>query len=520
MGSDTELVDDFITFADDTEVEKKSSTDKDSWMVLIVDDEEEIHRVTKLVLNDFEFDGKALHFISAYNEADAKKMIGDNPDIAIILLDVVMDKEDSGLKLVQYIRKEQKNTAIRIVLRTGQPGQAPERMIIVDYDINDYKEKTELTSQKLFTTIISSLRSYRDIMTIERNKKGLEEIIKSSATLFELQSMKKFATGVLTQLTSLLNLHNALHCNSFAATRGKEEIRVLAATGSFSTLESEHFYDSIPHEVRRDLEAAFHDKESKFFDGHFVCYFQSKSGIENVIYLEGINRLNEWDRYLIEIYCTNVSVAFENIYLNEEVDHTQKEIIFTMGEITETRSKETGYHVKRVAEYSKLLGLKYGLSEEEAELLRLASPMHDVGKIAIPDDILNKPGKLTPEEFELMKTHSTLGYTMLKHSDRKILNTAATIALHHHEKYNGEGYPNGLSGEDIHIYGRITAIADVFDALGSERVYKGAWELEEILTYFRNERGHHFDPKLVDIFFDCLDEIIAIRDLYSDKKVF
>jgi response regulator RpfG family c-di-GMP phosphodiesterase len=505
--------DDFLTFADDERGEESEfGYEKEKWKVIIVDDEQEVHNVTRMVLGDFEFDGKCLEFISAYSETEALQVIRDNPDVAIILLDVVMDQDDTGLKLVKYIREELKYQSVRIILRTGQPGQAPEKAVITNYDINDYKEKTELTSQKLFTTIMASLRSYRDIMVIEK-------IINSSADLFELKSMRKFASGVLTQLTSILNLNkNALHCNSFAVSKGQDEIYILAATGAYSLNEHDKIQDVVPAHVLRSIENAFRDKKGDFLDDHFTCYFQSKTGSENVIYFEGTTKLNEWNRYLIEIYSSNVSVAFENIYLNEEVENTQKEIIFTLGEIAETRSKETGNHVKRVAEYSKLLALKYGIPEEEAELVRLASSMHDVGKVAVPDAILNKPGKLTPEEFETIKKHTNHGFAMLNHSNRDIIKTAAIIAYQHHEKYNGQGYPNGLVGEDIHIYGRIAALADVFDALGSERVYKKAWPLEDILDYFRQESGLHFDPELVTIFFDNLHGILKIRDEYADTK--
>jgi response regulator RpfG family c-di-GMP phosphodiesterase len=520
MASDHQ--EDLLMFADEESEELDIvRTVKGAWKVIIVDDEQEIHSLTKMVLNDFEFDEKGLEFISAYTESEARQVIRQHSDAAIVLLDVVMDQDDSGLKIVKYIREELKNQSIRIILRTGQPGQAPEKVVITNYDINDYKEKTELTTQKLFTTMMAALRSFRDIMVIENNKLGLEKIIKSAAALFEPRSMEKFACGILTQLTSILNLHkNALHCNSFAVAKGQEEIYILAATGDYSKHQHEKIEVVVPQNVLKKIEETFRNKESYFSDDHFTCYFQSKTGMENVIYFEGAKKLSEWNRYLIEIYCSNVSVAFENIYLNDEVENTQKEIIFTLGEIAETRSKETGYHVKRVAEYVKLLALKYGLPEEEAELIRLASSMHDVGKVAIPDAILNKPGKLTPEEFEIIQSHTSIGYSMLNHSNRKMIKAAATITQQHHEKYNGRGYPNGLSGEDIHIYGRITAIADVFDALGSERVYKKSWPLDRILDFFRKESGEHFDPQLVDIFFTSLPEILKIREKYSDTKTF
>ncbi len=204
------------------------------------------------------------------------------------------------------------------------------------------------------------------------------------------------------------------------------------------------------------------------------------------------------------------------IHLQQEIEDTQKEVVFTMGAIGETRSKETGNHVKRVAEYSYLLASLSGLSKDEAELLKLASPMHDIGKVGIPDSILNKPGKHTDEEFEIMKTHSYLGYEMLKGSQREILKTSAIVAYEHHEKWDGNGYPRGLKAEDIHIYGRITAVCDVFDALGADRYYKKAWNLEQILTLFKEERGRHFDPKLIDLFFDNLDKFLEIRDRYRD----
>ena len=204
------------------------------------------------------------------------------------------------------------------------------------------------------------------------------------------------------------------------------------------------------------------------------------------------------------------------VKLHQEMENTQKEIIYKMGEVGESRSKETGNHVKRVAEYSKLLARLAGLGNKNAELLFTASPMHDIGKVAIPDSILKKPGKLTDKEWKIMRTHSKLGYNILKNSPRPILRAAALVSYRHHEKWDGTGYPNGLAGEKIHIFGRITAIADVLDALGSQRVYKKAWDLEKILDYFKEEKGKHFDPSLVDLLLDNLDKFLLIRDKFKD----
>lgn len=222
------------------------------------------------------------------------------------------------------------------------------------------------------------------------------------------------------------------------------------------------------------------------------------------------------DGKIVEIMGIYADIT-EVINLNKEIENTQKEIIFRVGMIGESRSKETGLHVKRVAEISAILAKDYGLDAREIDLLKNASPMHDIGKIAIPDSILNKPDRLSKEEYEIIKTHAEVGYELLKGSDRELLKTAATIAYEHHERWDGKGYPRGLAGEEINILGRITAIADVYDALATDRCYKKAWELEKILMLFREERGQQFDPSLVDIFLNRIDEIVALSsDLKDD----
>ena len=209
----------------------------------------------------------------------------------------------------------------------------------------------------------------------------------------------------------------------------------------------------------------------------------------------------------------DVSELFD---LNDEIWQTQHEMLSLLGEVGETRSQETGNHVRRVAKYSKLLGELYGLEEEQIRLIYSAAPMHDIGKIGIPDAILLKPGKLDVDEYTVMKTHSNIGYDILKNSNRPLLQAAAIIAHEHHEKWDGSGYPNALDGENIHIYGRIIALADVFDALSCDRVYKKAWPMDKIIELIINERGRHFDPKLVDMFMSNIDQFTEIANKFKD----
>jgi response regulator RpfG family c-di-GMP phosphodiesterase len=239
--------------------------------------------------------------------------------------------------------------------------------------------------------------------------------------------------------------------------------------------------------------------------------------LKNMKYIKELEDKNKQAVVLYSEFETQMIEKVSEIYgLNQELLATQKEVIFTIGSIGEIRCRETANHVKRVALYSELLAKEYGLDNEECEIIKLASTMHDIGKVGIPDKILNKKGKHTFEEFEEMKTHSVLGYNMLVISNKPLLKAAATISLEHHEKYDGTGYPNGLSGEDIHIYGRIIALADVFDALGSNRVYKKAWDDDSIFKLFRDQKGKHFDPKFVDLFFDNVDKFLKIRNNHKD----
>lgn len=207
----------------------------------------------------------------------------------------------------------------------------------------------------------------------------------------------------------------------------------------------------------------------------------------------------------------------ESIKLNEDIIETQKELIYIMGEVVENHSQETGMHIKRVAQISKLLAEQYGLSSEHAQMIKLASPMHDLGKVGIPDEILHKKGKLDRDEYQIMKKHASLGYNMLNKMDRPLIHMAATIAHEHHEFYNGNGYPQGLSGEQIAIEARIVGLVDVFDALSSKRSYKKPWTDEQIIEYLQTNKGVQFDPDLVDLFLENLDNIIDIRNQLQDE---
>ncbi len=518
------------------------------WKILIVDDDMDVHHVTKLALKRFHFLGRPLQLISAYSAAESLTYLQNEKEIAVAFIDVVMEEEDSGLKLVHYIRKELQNSLIRIILRTGQPGMAPEKSVVTDYDINDYKEKTELTSQKLYTTLVTALRSFDDLNIIERNRIGLEKIITSSADMFKYQSMTLFANGILDQIVALLRINpNALYgqTSSFAAVSACTpmndeasienertgdfsnstvicaDVKIMAATGSYLPLVGNNL-DSLvgkADDVIALIKASCKKRKSIFLEDSFLIYFESSLSSRNVIYFTGVKNLNDWDLRLLEVFSKHIAIAFDNNVLRHESDETQKEIIFNLGELLEVRSNETSYHVRRVSEISKILGRHLDLKEDDIETLGLAAAIHDIGKVAIPDTVLNKPDRLTQDEFDIIKGHAQIGYNILNRFNRRILKMSALGALQHHERVDGTGYPNHLHDDEIHIFGRIIALADVFDAITNDRVYKKAWTLDEAMTYIISEKGKQFDANIVDIFVEYFDEIQEVLRVYANRPV-
>jgi putative two-component system response regulator len=201
-----------------------------------------------------------------------------------------------------------------------------------------------------------------------------------------------------------------------------------------------------------------------------------------------------------------------------ELEQTRLQVIHRLGRASEYRDNETGLHVIRMSHYAYSIGLAAGLSRDEAALLLNAAPMHDVGKIGIPDSILIKPAKLTPEEWTLMRRHCEFGAAIIGDYAHPLFQSSRSIALTHHEKWNGEGYPNGLKGEQIPLFGRIVALADVFDALTNKRPYKEAWSVEASLAWINAQRGEHFDPELTDIFLSIVPDIMGFMHKYAEDQ--
>jgi signal transduction histidine kinase/CheY-like chemotaxis protein len=320
--------DDVLHLIDDTEAAEEDSSAR-KWKIAVIDDDQAVHEGTRFALSDYFLNGQGLEILSAYSAAEGRTLMRNNPDIAAVLLDVIMETDVAGLDLVEYIRNEIQNETVRIILRTGQPGQAPERRVIVQYDINDYKAKTELTADKLFTSLTAALRSYQQLERMVQTRRGLEIIIDAASTLYDFKSMQRLAEGVLTQLTSLLNVDCAgilvLRDDGNGNTAG-DEFSVLAGSGCYSRFIGAAGSKSLDPDLRSMVEAAFKRRKHEFVDQRTVLYVRTGSGREVVVLLQAERQLSETDRSLVEIFGSRLSIAFDNVILYRQLHEANTQL--------------------------------------------------------------------------------------------------------------------------------------------------------------------------------------------------
>src|SRR3954466_10214999 len=310
---------DIIEFAAEDTGQEAGSVAMRPWKVAIIDDDPAVHEGTRFALYDYSLNGSGIELLSAYSAEEGRKLLRDHVDIAVILLDVVMETDSAGLDLVGFIRKELKNETVRIILRTGQPGQAPERRVIVDFDINDYKAKTELTADKLFTALTAALRGYQQLQRMVETRRGLEIIIEAASTLFDFKSMQRLAEGVLTQIASLLNVDCAGILVLREPQSSHESFSVLAGSGCYSRFIGSEVSEIIEHDLRHLVEEAFTRRHHEFSPRRSVLYIKTLSGREVVVVLEAARHLSSTDRALVEIFCSRLSIAFDNVILYEQL---------------------------------------------------------------------------------------------------------------------------------------------------------------------------------------------------------
>lgn len=520
---------DLMVFADEPSA-RAARTQPDSgsapYLVLIADDEPDVHAVTHMVLRDFDLDGHGLKLLDAHSEAETRQAFLDNPDIAVVLLDVVMDHRDSGLRMVEWIRNQMGNTMVRIILRTGQPGDAPETSVIKLYDINDYKLKTELTQQRLFTTLYSSLRSWRDMVQLQKSRMNLQRIVQAGSQLFSAQSLDDFLRSMLQQVSHLyqddmgsvmlrMGQGDAARAEpaGFILKAENQTCEIVAATGRYRAYTGRLFNRDQLAETIIPLDILHNPRPGELVrvvDRGIIIYSRivNENGRHLIFLEEAPSRL---DMDQVQLFLTNFSLTLDNFYLDHYVRGLQEDILFTFGEVVEKHFHESSNHVKRVSLMMRSFAEARGMGPDQCELYRVASILHDIGKIGVPDRVLKKPGRLDGDEMVIMREHAELGFKILSRSDLPLFRTAASIARSHHEKWDGSGYPQGLGGADIPLEARMLSIVDVFDALVNSRIYKEAWPPEQSIQEIRSMAGTAFDPDLVDTFISNIQTMLDIQ---------
>lgn len=452
--------------------------------ILVVDDSKTSRMYLKSLLQTHLF-----NVLEAENGKEALRLIELHPEISLILTDFHMPEMD-GFELTSRIRMKftPEEKAILAVTADNHP------LNIVHFlknGANDFISKP-----------VKKEEYYSRIYGLIRMTDSYHEALESQKLLQEhKEAVDNLSIVSKTDLNGRIIYVN----DNFIQISGYSRDELVGKKHNIVR------HPDMPHEVYAQIWEMIKNKET----WHGIIKNKTKDGSTYIVdaTIKPLLDLNGEIKEYIGIHHDLTAL----LSLQQDIIDTQKEMIETLGEVAESRSKETGKHVKRVAEYSALLGELYGLEADDIAMLRLGSPMHDIGKVAIPDQILLKPGKLDPDEYEIMKLHAQKGYDILKTSNKPILKTAAIIALQHHERWDGKGYPQGLAGEDIHVFGRITAVADVFDALSTQRVYKPAWTMEQILIHMNKEKGCQFDPELITLFMNNLDSFLEIRKTYKNE---
>jgi response regulator RpfG family c-di-GMP phosphodiesterase len=517
------------------DVVEKANSEKP--LILAVDDEEMNLELLEILMVPLGYQVE-----KAKNGKEALEKIAErSPDI--ILLDVMMPGMD-GFEVCRILKEDEKTRDIPVVMVTAL-NQIENKVTGIETGADDYLIKPFHRNE-----LIARVKSLLKVRTLNDKVKKYQYTIRSLFELTTLSEDFRDRGGIFNELAKRTAELTGMEKVVIALV----ENNLLQVKASYHLNDDKELYTFLSQngpirkviETGKQLVAVNDSQIAKQFNLNlsYVC-IPLKSISKDVIgalCAFGINgdmsegtvrvlsivaqriaseiQIKDRSRVLEDTVDKRTKALRESLEKLEEahseISHAYEEIVYRLSVAAEYKDEDTAAHIHRISYYSEALARKLGLPEEEVKLIKLASPMHDIGKIGIPDSILLKPGQLTPDEFEIMKQHTIMGARILAGSSSPLLSMAEEIAISHHEKYDGSGYPYGVMGENIPLVGRIVAIADVFDALLTPRVYKPAFDLDNTLTIMKEGKGKHFDPNLVDAFFDILDEILTIKEDYSN----
>lgn len=552
----------------------------DYWKVLVIDDEQEVHDVTELVLRNFEFEGKSLKLLHAYSATEGIRVFGEHEEIAVALVDVVMDGDDAGLRLIRHVRQSMGNQFVRIILRTGQPGLAPEREVISRYEINDYKAKTELSAQKLFSVMVSALRGYRDIKALDDTRKGLERMLETATALFRARTIPRFAEIALGKLVSLFNQERAI-------------LQDKQGGGVFVAQSSQIF--------PRGEVLAFIGSPAMVSQGMHTILLRQGANTERSIQTISIaistrynedfliritlgRQITQLDHTLAELFRLKATLALEHLLVLQKSQDAQRQAINALARIVHDRTPPsspqhpdsghelsesdayntladsvseiytrhnmvgtTGFvdflyqlttqaeigtwgsaeraagHIIRIGSYAEFISQQAGLDREFCNAIKFAAGLHDIGNLFAPSYSSSAWYLTDSISRRIASGHTCSGKDFLLCSSKTtlsppILRMAADIAMHHHETWAGSGYPDGLSGQTIPIAARIVAIADFFDTHTHAQVDGETTPLsdKEVYELIAASSNYYFDPEISRVFLENYDGLLSLRNALSD----
>lgn len=481
-------------FADEAS-QQNTKLPTEYWKILIVDDEPEVHAVTKLALNDFNFLGRGLKFYSAFSGEEAKKLIDEHPDAAILLLDVVMETDDAGLQVARYIREKADNHFTRIILRTGQPGQAPERTVIVNYDINDYKSKTELTAQKLFTAVMSSLRSYRDIMSIDQSRHGLEKIISASTNLYALQPMNSFVDGLVQQLSWVIG--GAKQTLYATANEEGTSYKVLAAHGEDSKVSvGQTLRSVIPSKALAELENVIANHGSFYGEDFVLMYCRSHCREHgSVLFIGGLSRtLTADDHHVLQLFAENVQLAQDNVVCLEDSDRF-------LARLADQLMLHHANHFNNVLDGSREGRIAYRLAQavnaDEAEATALAWSL-----FAQARPLLDCASTAVAANETTCQQRVARSLRALTHGEHEATQKAHRALIERLERWDGLGLPEGKQGSDIALSTQVLLLTEQLVDWFKEETSDA-----DIKTRLDDEKGRYYSPEFLEQALKLLPEL-------------
>ncbi|MPW27621.1 DUF3369 domain-containing protein [Agarivorans sp. B2Z047] len=456
------------------------------WKVLIVDDDSEMHTVTKLVLNNFSYQDRKLSFIDAYNAAEAYQLLSEHGDVAIALVDVVMESDDAGLLLIDDIRQRLNNHKIRLILRTGQPGLAPIREVIRRYDVSDYKNKTELSDVNLDTLMCASLRAYQEITELHSQRNNLRAVINSSSHIENCKNEQNLAIGVFHELIDLLTQQDAkLTLSGLALSVYRSKLKVLHSEGKLAYLEEVRNLHELPSRVQSLLNQAQQNQQHSFGENNAVFYLQNTDSEPLMFYLEGWSDTQQLQLEPLNYLIQTTAVRLENQHLQKQLAHGQLRLVELIHQAIQTKQYNTE-QLSNIERYCAKLAAAYSLSDQQCEALNQAASFYDLANHGLPDVLLSC-NMLSQGSWQRIAEHCELPDALKDPAVQQQIDAALIVANQSQEHWDGSGRPLGLSGEAIHVYARIVALAVFLSEQTDQQASLAQLDLAN---------NPHFDPQL------------------------